>query len=150
MEILQASSLDAYDWPNFDPHSVPQRTRIRLDQDIELVKQCLNSARINKDAFEKDVVRKEGLSTADAIQAILAHAKFQMNGVENVKNEPKWKECIEKAIGHNNPIDIVYPQFCVIPNAPKRYTNMGTAAGEDTTIEFFKFINEHHYCPNVS
>lgn len=143
MEILQASSLDAYDWPDFDPHSVPQRMRIRSDHDIDLVRRCLNSAKINKDAFEHDVVNKKGLSKAETIQTILAHEKFQMNGVENVKNEPRWKECIEKAIAGNVPIDIVYPQFCVIPNAPKRYTNMGTAAGEDTTIEFFKLINEH-------
>lgn len=143
VEILQASSLEAYKWPDFDPHSIPQRTRERLDSDINLIKECLNNARINKEAFEKDVVRKEKLDKVSTIQTVLAHSKFQMNGVENVKHEPAWAEKIKHAIDNNAPIDIVYPQFCVIPNAPKRYTNMGTAAGEDTTIEFFKLINEH-------
>ena len=143
VEILQSSSLEAYDWPELDPHAIPQRTRVRQDKDIELIKECLDSAKINKEAFEKDVVRKGKLDQAAAIQTILAHSKFQMNGVENVKNEPVWHERIKKAIKTKRPIEIVYPQFCVIPNAPKRYTNMGTAAGEDCTIEFFKLINEH-------
>lgn len=61
---------------------------------------------------------------------------------KDVRNEPRWKECIQYAISKDDPIDIVYPQFCVIPNAPKRYTNTGYTAGEDCTIEFFKQIND--------
>jgi hypothetical protein len=141
VEILQASSLDAYKWPDFDPHSVPQKTRARIDSDIDLVRQCLHSAHIDRDAFDKNV-KKEKLSKIEIILRILAHEKFQMNG-KLVRDEPKWIQCVEKAIAEKKAIDLVYPQFCVIPNAPKRYTNMGTAAGEDTTIEFFKFINEH-------
>lgn len=141
VEILQASSLESCVWPESDPHSVAQRTRLRSECDISLIKRCLNSAKIDKEAFFKNV-RKENLSKTDTILRILAHEKFQMNGKE-VRNEDKWKDSIEAAIVNNQPIDIVYPQFCVIPNAPKRYTNMGTAAGEDTTIEFFKLINEH-------
>ena len=152
IEILQSSSLETYEWPEFDPHSVPQRTRKRLDKDIEIIKRCLNSAKIDRNAFDKNVVRKEKLDKAATIQTILAHSKFQMNGVGNVKNEQAWCERIQNAIKINSPIDIVYPQFCVIPNAPKRYTNMGTAAGEDCTIEFFKLINEHvkwYYEPGI-
>ncbi|MBS1778038.1 MAG: L-tyrosine/L-tryptophan isonitrile synthase family protein [Bacteroidetes bacterium] len=141
VEILQASSLETCKWPEEDPHGVPQRTRIRVDEDVNLIKDCLSSAKIDRDAFVKNA-RKEKLTKAETIMRILAHEKFQMNGKE-VRNEPKWIKSVETAIHDNKPIDLVYPQFCVIPNAPKRYTNMGTAAGEDTTIEFFKFINEH-------
>ncbi|MCG8344887.1 MAG: L-tyrosine/L-tryptophan isonitrile synthase family protein [Chlorobiales bacterium] len=143
VEILQTSSLEKYQWPEYDPHSVPQRTRVRLDSDIELIRRCLESAKINRTTFEKIVVNKLNLNDVGKIQHLLGHPNFQMNGATNVKNELAWTKSISHAIENNSPIDIVYPQFCVIPNAPKRYTNMGTAAGEDTTIEFFKLINEH-------
>lgn len=143
VEILQVSSLEDYNWPALDPHSIPQRTRSILKLDIELVMQCVNNASIDKEAFLKNVVRKENLSQVDAIMKLLAHRKFQMNPAGEVFKEKRWKKCIEKAINKNEPIDIVYPQFCVIPNAPKRYTNLGSAAGEDSTIELFKLINEH-------
>ncbi len=141
VEILQASCLSAYAWPESDPHAVQQRTRKRIDQDVQLVKLCAESSHINREAFEKNI-SKEKLSKADTILRVLSHEKFQMNG-KLVREEQKWREVVEHAISNDQPIDIVYPQFCVIPNAPKRYTNMGAAAGEDATIEFFKCINEH-------
>lgn len=145
IEILQVSSLEDYPWPEFDPHTIPQRTRVRMSNDLELVRRCLQSAEINMDAFLKNT-RKENLNLEDIILRILAHEKFQMNPVTEVRNETQWKNCISHAVTNNLPIDIVYPQFCVIPNAPKRYTNIGSAAGEDCTIELFKLINETVKC----
>jgi pyoverdine/dityrosine biosynthesis protein Dit1 len=142
VEVLQVSSLEDYDWPETDPHAVPQRTRLRTERDLQLVRDCLQSAEINMKAFLKDPGKK-GLDQADLVLAILSHQKFQMNPVTPVRQEPRWRECVALAISRGLPIDIVYPQFCVIPNAPKRYTNMGSAAGEDCTIEFFKLINRH-------
>ena len=142
VEVLQVSSLEDYDWPETDPHAIPQRTRARTDADIKLIRQCLSSAEINIDAFLKHA-RKEGWTQAEIVLALLSHQKFQMNPVTHVRAEPAWRERIQRAIDHATPIEIVYPQFCVIPNAPKRYTNMGAAAGEDCTIEFFKLINRH-------
>lgn len=141
VEILQVSSLEDYEWPENDPHSVHQRTRIFDNNDLQLVKYCLQKAKLNMDAFKKNA-RKENLTTSEQVLRILSHQKFQMNPVQSVRNEIKWKECIEKYVNKEEPIDIVYPQFCVIPNAPKRYTNTGYSAGEDSTIEFFKQINE--------
>src|SRR5439155_5283036 len=77
------------------------------------------------------------------VLAPLSDRKFQMNPHDLVMREPHWRERVQRAIANRDPIEIVYPQFCVIPNAPKRYTNMRTAAGEDCTIEFFKLINRH-------
>ena len=155
VEILQVSSLEDYQWPETDPHAIPQRTRIRSDKDLLLIRKCLASAEINLEAFFKDA-RKNGLdpnkNLADVVLAILSHQKFQMNPVTQVRQEEQWRECIKLAISRKAPVDIIYPQFCVIPNAPKRYTNMGSAAGEDCTIEFFKLINRHVqsvYAPGV-
>jgi len=142
VEVLQASSLEDYDWPESDPHAVPQRTRKRVDTDIDLIRACLSVAEINLDAFLKETRRKD-LSQAEIVLALLSHQKFQMNPVTKVREEPAWKERVQLAIDKNIPIDIVYPQFCVIPNSPKRYTNTGASAGEDCTIEFFKLINGH-------
>ncbi len=142
VEILQVSSLEDYTWPEKDPHSVHQRTRIASDSDLNLVKKCLQKANLNMDVFIKNA-RKDKLTISEQILKILSHQKFQMNPMSNVRNEIRWKDCIQHSINNNEPIDIVYPQFCVIPNAPKRYTNTGYTAGEDCTIEFFKQINEH-------
>lgn len=149
--ILQPSSLEDYTWPKEDPHSIAQPTRPMIDLDLDLVRSCLKSAEINLDEFINNV-RQEKLSDEDIILKILTHKKFQMSPVKEVRSEPKWKECVKYAMDRNKPIEIVYPQFCVIPNAPKRYTNMGPAAGEDCTIEFFKFINNfvrHFYSPGL-
>ena len=142
LEVLQASSLEDYNWPETDPHAVPQRTRLRTDADMTLIRVCLRSAEVNVDAFLKES-RARKLSPEDTVLALLSHQKFQMNPTTKVRQEQRWKECVRLAISHGVPIDIVYPQFCVIPNAPKRYTNVGSAAGEDCTIEFFKLINRH-------
>lgn len=156
VEVLQVSSLEDYDWPETDPHAVPQRTRVRTDKDLELINSCLRSAEINLDAFMKDARKQSGLNLKDNLDELvlrlLSHQKFQMNPVTDVRQEPRWRECIRLAISRGVPIDIVYPQFCVIPNAPKRYTNMGSAAGEDCTILFFKLINRHVqelYAPGI-
>jgi pyoverdine/dityrosine biosynthesis protein Dit1 len=142
VEVLQVSSLEDYDWPETDPHAVPQRARARTEADITLIKSCLGSAEINIDAFLKDAKKKK-LDNHEIVLALLSHQKFQMNPTTQVRQELRWRECVKLAMSRNEPIDIVYPQFCVIPNAPKRYTNMGSAAGEDCTIEFFKLIDRH-------
>src|SRR5215217_8038705 len=142
VEVLQVSSLEDYDWPETDPHAIPQRTRARTEADIELIRTCLRSAEINLDAFLKEA-RKRGLTQGELVLALLSHQKFQMNPMTQVRQESAWKERVELAINKGSPIDIIYPQFCVIPNAPKRYTNIGASAGEDCTIEFFKLINRH-------
>lgn len=142
VEVLQVSSLEDYDWPETDPHATPQRTRSRTDRDLDLIRACLRSAEINLDAFLADA-RKRKLSPPDTILALLSHQRFQMNPTKPVRHEPRWQQSVALAMARNEPIDIVYPQFCVIPNAPKRYTNTGAAAGEDCTIEFFKLINQH-------
>ncbi len=151
VELLQVSSLEDYEWPEQDPHSVPQRTRSVDESDLNLVRRCLLSAKINMEAFHKSA-RKDGLTDPQKVLALLAHRKFQMNPAGAVKAEPTWLECVETAMSTGQPVDVVYPQFCVIPNAPKRYTNVGITAGEDCTIEFFKFINAHVqevYAPGV-
>jgi|GEM_PF-2871916 len=142
VEILQVSSLEDYEWPEYDPHSIPQRTRLMQDSDLSLIKSCLHSAEINMEAFIKNA-KRDKLTLDEIILAIISHRKFQMNPVNEVKSEIKWKESVISAMNKDEPIDIVYPQFCVIPNAPKRYTNTGCTAGEDCTIEFFKLINRH-------
>ncbi|MBA3045773.1 MAG: hypothetical protein FP824_06125 [Euryarchaeota archaeon] len=151
VEVLQPSSLEDYEWPKEDPHSVPQPTRSMLESDLDLLKACLNSAEININEFRKNV-RQERLSEEATVLKILSHRKFQMNPVTSVRNEERWIKSVEYAMNNKKPIEIVYPQFCVIPNAPKRYTNTGTAAGEDCTIMFFKLINRHvkeFYSPGV-
>lgn len=142
VEVLQVSSLEDYDWPETDPHAIPQRTRARTESDINLIRLCLGSAEINIDAFLKDANKKK-FERHDIVLALLSHQKFQMNPTTHVRQDPRWRECVKLAMNREAPIDVVYPQFCVIPNAPKRYTNMGSAAGEDCTIEFFKLINRH-------
>ena len=54
VEVLQSSSLEDYDWPENDPHAVPQRTRTMTEGDIRLIRLCLQSAEINLEAFLKD------------------------------------------------------------------------------------------------
>lgn len=150
-EVLQVSSLEDYEWPENDPHSVSQRTRKIVDADRELIQKCVQGSTINMEAFLKNQ-RREGRSKEETILGIITHQKFQMNPVALVRQEPQWIFCIQHAISKNIPIDIVYPQCCVIPNAPKRYTNIGTAAGEDCMIEFFKLINNHVkniYAPGI-
>jgi len=142
VEVLQASSLEDYDWPIGDPHAIPQRTRQRTDTDLDLVTKCLRAAEINLDAFLENT-RKKGLKHEEVILALLSHQKFQMNPTTSVREEQRWLECIRLAVDKGSPIEVVYPQFCVIPNAPKRYTNVGSGAGEDCTIKFFKLINRH-------
>lgn len=142
VEVLQVSALEDYEWPENDPHAVQQRTRCRINNDLELVKESLQTARLDMKAFKKNA-RKEKLDIVDQILRILSHQKFQMNPTSSVRNEKRWQECIRYSVERQEPIDIVYPQFCVIPNAPKRYTNSGYTAGEDCTIEFFRQINEH-------
>lgn len=142
VEILQVSSLEDYDWPVTDPHATPQRTRKRTEKDLALIRACLRSAEINIDAFLKEA-RKKRLAQDEIVLSLLSHQKFQMNPTAQVRHERPWCERVQAAISDKTPIEIVYPQFCVIPNAPKRYTNMGGAAGEDCTIEFFKLINKH-------
>ena len=145
-EVLQPSSLENYDWPETDPHGTPQRTRQRTARDLDLVRACLDSATLNMEAFLKDA-RSRGLSPKtsrpELLVAILSHQKFQMNPATLVRQETRWIDSVRKAIAADRPIDVVYPQFCVIPCGPKRYTNIGAAAGEDCTIEFFKLINKH-------
>ncbi|WP_250569543.1 L-tyrosine/L-tryptophan isonitrile synthase family protein [Streptomyces sp. CJ_13] len=109
-------------------------------QDATLLVACLARAAINLPEFLKDK-RKHGLDQAETVLAVLAHQKFQMNPVTDVRSEVAWQDRIRAAIEANREIEVVYPQFCVIPNAPKRYTNMGFSAGEDCTIEFIKLIN---------
>jgi pyoverdine/dityrosine biosynthesis protein Dit1 len=139
-EVLQVSSLEDYEWPEADPHSVPQRTRIMVPADLDLTRLCLRSAEIGMPMF-LEAARKRSPKTADIVLSLLSHQKFQMNPAAQVRAEPQWQKCVQQAVKAGNPIDVVYPQFCVIPNAPKRYTNIGSAAGEDCTIEFFKLIN---------
>jgi len=141
VEILQISCLEDYIWPVIDPHSIPQRMRKRLDTDLTLIKDCIKSAKLDMDAFLKNA-NKESCTPDELVLRILSHQKFQMNPMSSVRNDSKWKACIKYSMDAGVPIDIVYPQFCVIPNAPKRYTNTGYSAGEDCTIEFFKQINE--------
>jgi hypothetical protein len=112
------------------------------DLDLELVRTCLRSAEINMDAFLKET-RRKNLTQAQTVLNLLSHQKFQMNPMGLVRQESTWLERIQAAIDEGRAVEIVYPQFCVIPNAPKRYTNMGTSAGEDCTIEFFKLIDRH-------
>lgn len=78
VEVLQASSLEGYQWPEEDPHSVPQRTRKVRSEDRKLILDCLASAEINLPAFLKEA-RKQGLNKADMVLRILSHQKFQMN-----------------------------------------------------------------------
>lgn len=137
-ELLQTSSLEDFEWPLTDPHAVKQKVRLVGFHDLDLVKECIRSAEVNLEGFLKE---KKQLSQAEKVVALLAHQKFQMNPVGKVKQEPKWRECVEKAMAAEVAIPIVYPQFCCIPNGPKRYTNTGPAAGEDCAIEFFKMIN---------
>lgn len=142
VEVLQISSLEDYDWPATDPHALPQRTRVMCDRDLELIRKCLASAEITMEAFLKDA-RQKKLSQPEIVLALLSHQKFQMNPTSKVRSEVSWLQSVTRAMQQGSPIEIVYPQFCVIPNAPKRYTNIGCAAGEDCTLEFFKQINRH-------
>ncbi|WP_186319319.1 L-tyrosine/L-tryptophan isonitrile synthase family protein [Streptomyces sp. SAJ15] len=109
-------------------------------QDTALLHECLARVGINLPAFLKDK-QKRGLGKAETVLALLSHQKFQMNPTVAVRNEAAWKGRVRSALEANREIEIVYPQFCVIPNAPKRYTNMGFSAGEDCTIELIKLIN---------
>lgn len=142
VEILQVSALEDYEWPEDDPHAVKQRTRCRMEQDLELVKLSLQSAKLDMKVFKKNAI-KDNLSVEEQILKILSHQKFQMNPTAKVRNEKRWQDSIAYSVKRGEPIDIVYPQFCVIPNAPKRYTNSGYTAGEDCTIEFFRKINDY-------
>ena len=101
VEILQASSLEDYDWPQTDPHTVPQRTRAMVEKDIDLVRACLKSAEINLDAFLKET-RHKGLTKQETVLALLSHQKFQMNPVSSVRQEPKWLSCVTDAMQHGN------------------------------------------------
>lgn len=145
VEVLQASSLEDYPWPEQDPHAVEQRTRARTDADLALVRRCLESAAIKDfDEYRRAKTFAGRLPpTTDRVLDILSRPKFQVNPPARVRQEKEWRERVQRAVDAHAPIEIVYPQFCVIPNAPKRYTNMGPAAGEDCTIEFFKLIDRH-------
>jgi hypothetical protein len=142
VEILQASALENLTWPKDEPRLFPQRIRPRSDSDLNIITDSMRSAKLDMVNFAKDA-KKENLSLGEQILKLLSHEKFQMNGTTRVRNEAKWKNFIDYSVSKGEPIDIVYPQFCVIPNAPKRYTNTGYTAGEDCTIEFFKQINNH-------
>lgn len=140
VEVLQVSSLEDFAWPDEDPHSVPQKTRPRCAKDLDLIQRCIQPASLNIDKYLANA-RREGRSLEQQVLGILAHQKFQMNPAKKVREENAWLEAVGKAMAAKKPVEVVYPQFCVIPNAPKRYTNIGTAAGEDCTLEFFKHIN---------
>src|SRR5438105_2744940 len=102
VEVLQASSLEDYDWPERDPHSLPQRTRARSAADLALLMKCLRSAELNLEAFLKDA-RKKGLGEEDIVLALLSHQKFQMNPVTQVRQEPAWRERVHRALKENEP-----------------------------------------------
>lgn len=140
VEVLQVSSLEDLKWPAADPHNVPQKMRAWCDRDVDLVRECAQAVSLDIREYMNNA-RKQGWGLPQQIMGILAHQKFQMNPAKSVREEPKWIESVERAVKAEKPIEIVYPQFCVIPNAPKRYTNTGPAAGEDCTIEFVKHIN---------
>ncbi|MEM9108485.1 MAG: HAD-IA family hydrolase [Planctomycetota bacterium] len=151
VEILQVSSLEDFPWPDSDPHSTLQPTRNICSEDIVIMRECAQASSLDISQFRKNA-RKQNWNIPKQILAILSHQKFQMNPAKAVREEPAWNRSVTLAISQNRPIELVYPQFCVIPNAPKRYTNIGPSAGEDCTIEFIKHVNDHVkqiYAPGI-
>jgi len=147
----QPSSIEDFPWPISDPRGITQRTRPKVSEDDHLVDACLSEIRNSVPAILSEATKLHR-STSETIVHILGSRRFQMNPVTQVRSEREWIDRVEYCVEHGEPISIVYPLFCVIPCAPKRYETIGPTAGEDCTIRFFGLIDsviKEVYAPGI-
>jgi len=132
----QPSALEDFCWPISDPFSAPQKSRLLVPDDHQLISHCLPKV-------STDIPRMIAgcRSLPEKILAILSHHRFQMNPVSLIRSDTKCLKDIEFFVGQGRPIDIMYPLFCVIPSRPKRYSTYVATAGEECTIRWFGTLN---------
>jgi len=136
--LLQISSLKGYQWPKGDPLETEQVTRIKSDQDLELITKCSHAPTVEWKLFHKNTF---SMGVAEKIFFLLTHQHFQFNPMKRVRAEHRWLEIIKKAVNNNQPIEIVYPLLCKIGNWAKQMHNTGSSAGEDAVFLFFDHLS---------
>lgn len=116
-EVLQPSALSAFDWPDRDPRAIDQTIAPRSAEDERLV-DTVSDPRFDLAGFRR---RTASLPLPERILALLAHARFNFNGVQRVTAEPEWLERVRRKVAAGEPIEIVYLWGCKIGNAAKLF-----------------------------
>lgn len=136
-EVLQASALHNFFWPDQDPEKVVQSTRFWSEAESDLLNRAVGNYSCSMEQFQKDT---RTFSVAERIWRLITSKAFNFNGVESVRNETFWLDRVRASVIVNEPIVVAYPLVCKINNPAKRISLIGFTAGERAIIRFFKDI----------
>jgi hypothetical protein len=136
-EVLQASALHDFPWPEDDPGLVEQEVAVWGPEYSALLDSAVGNFRFDMDRFLKQT---GDLAVADRVWRLLSAGAFNFNGVEAARAEKFWRDRVALAIEGGEPIQIAYPLVCKIDNPAKRMTLVNCTAGERGMVRFFRTL----------